>query len=82
MLERVFPLGPLTVDDPDAALCDANFAMTFDLEMRGFRPGSTFGFTGTGGFWDKVLATAPSEVCCCMEGLRGWLNICPARGDW
>lgn len=51
ILDLVFPMPvPLAKDEPDVARCDANLAMTFDREMRGFRPGSTFGLTGMGGF--------------------------------
>jgi hypothetical protein len=48
MLDRVLPLAAFDIDDPDAARCDASFAITFEREIRGFRPGSTFAFIGTG----------------------------------
>lgn len=73
-------LAPLATDDPDAARCDANRAMTLEREMRGLRPGSTLGFIGMGGF--IVEATAPSETIPSLaEGLSGWLKILPLPGD-
>jgi hypothetical protein len=33
-----------------ASRCEANFAITFPLDIRGRRPGIIFGFGGIGGF--------------------------------
>ena len=51
ILDRILLLPVPAIDDPDAARCDASFAITFEREMRGFRPGSAFGLIGRRGFW-------------------------------
>lgn len=46
-----------------ASRCEANFAITFPLDIRGRRPGITFGFGGIGGFVvASVTAAAARDI--------------------
>lgn len=46
-----------------ASRCEANFAITFPLDIRGRRPGITFGFGGIGGFTvTSVTAAAARDI--------------------
>lgn len=44
-----------------ASRCEANFAITFPLDIRGRRPSMTFGFGGIGGFAVASVAAAAAR---------------------
>lgn len=69
-----------------ASRCEANFAITFPLDIRGRRPGITFGFGGIGGFAvasataaaaRDIRGGAPEGFDEGLIGAKGWLNIRP-----
>lgn len=71
ILDRVLPPEVMVVV-AEASRCDANLAITFDREMRGLRPGSTFGLGGMGGFCVSDTAADPRDgFGFCGVGLRG-----------
>ena len=105
ILDRVFPRAafvpvPAPVAVPAAATrvtsasrCEASLAITLEREMRGLRPGSTFGFGGIGGLNTDDLdsagpaaeprltmlsAAAVSDIGGrIVAGLGGWLKTFP-----
>ena len=109
ILDRVFPRAafvpvPAPVAAPSVATrvtsasrCEASLAITLEREMRGLRPGSTFGFGGIGGLNTDGVARPAAEPDLTMlsaaavsdigghivAGLGGWLKtfLGGERGD-
>ena len=80
---------------PSASRCEASLAITLEREIRGLRPGSTFGFGGIGGLdsigfapndsatpgLTTVSAAAVSDIGGRIEAkLGGWLKTLPSGG--